>query len=127
MAVSDARPFYLNLFKIKLPIQGMVSIFHRVTGVLMFFAIPFYVYLLDISLAGESGFTQAAAVLNQPIFRLINLILLWSLIHHFLAGIRFLFIDFDIAVDKAASRKTAWSVFVLEVILMALILLVICL
>lgn len=123
MAVSDSRPFYLNLFKIKLPIPGMVSIFHRITGVLMFLALPFAVYLLDLSLQGESGFEQVGALLDLPFIQFLCLVFLWSLFHHLFAGIRFLLIDFDIAVDKRPSQITAWLVFIAEAVAMGLLLL----
>ncbi len=121
MAVSDTRPFYLNLIKIRLPVAGMLSIFHRISGVLMFVALPYLVYLLDISLQGEAGFNQVAELLSHPFGILIQLVLLWSLVHHFLAGIRFLFIDFDIGIGKRQSTVSAWLVFGLELIVIALI------
>ncbi len=127
MAASDPRPFYLNLIKIRLPIQGMVSIIHRVTGVLMFIAIPFFVYLLDMSLQGEAGFAQVQEILSSIFIQLVILLLLWSLLHHFYAGIRYLLIDFDIAVDKQGSRMTAWSVLFLEIITLAIIVIGVCL
>lgn len=121
MAVSDTRPFYLNLIKIRLPVAGMLSIFHRVSGVLMFIAMPFLVYLLDLSLQGETGFKQAADWLSHPFVMLIQLVLLWSLVHHFLAGIRFLLIDFDIGIGKQQSSNSAWLVFGLELIIIAVL------
>lgn len=121
MAVSDTRPFYLNLIKIRLPVAGMLSIFHRISGVLMFIAMPFLVYLLDLSLQGEAGFNQVTEYLSHPFSMLIQLILLWSLVHHFLAGIRFLLIDFDIGVGKQQSTYSAWLVFGLELVIIVLI------
>lgn len=121
MAVSDTRPFYLNLIKIRLPVAGMLSIFHRISGVLMFVAMPYLVYLLDLSLQGEAGFNRVTELLSHPLGILIQLILLWSLVHHFLAGIRFLLIDFDIGIGKQLSTYSAWLVFGLEVIVIALI------
>jgi len=123
MATSDSRPFYLNLLKIKLPVPGMVSIFHRITGVLMFLALPFVVYLLDLSLQGEVGFNQVRELLSVPFIQLLSIVLVWSLLHHLFAGIRFLLIDFDIAVDKRPSQVTAWLVFVAEIVALVLILL----
>lgn len=100
MSVSDNRPFFLNLLKIHLPVTGFISILHRVSGLLMFLAIPLSVYLLDISLQGEQGFEQAVDILQQPLLQLLSLILLWSIIHHLLAGIRFLLTDFEIGLEK---------------------------
>lgn len=126
MPASDSRPFYLNLIRIRLPIQGVVSIIHRITGVLLFIAIPFSVYLLDLSLQGESGFTKAQDILSSIFVQLAVLLLLWSLLHHFFAGLRYLLIDFDIGVDKQGSRLTAWLVLILEIITLAIIVIGVC-
>ena len=123
MAVKDNRPFYLNLIKIRLPIPGVVSIMHRISGVLMFLALPLLIYIFDLSLQGETGFSRAAELLNHPLVILINLVLLWSIIHHFFAGIRFLLIDFEIGLDKQQSVTTSWVVIGLEVITLLVILL----
>jgi len=117
MAVSDNRPFFLNLVKIRLPVTGFVSIFHRISGLLLFLAIPFSVYLLDISLQGDAGFQQASDILNTPIIQFACVILLWSILHHLIAGIRFLLTDFDIGLEKQQATLYAWVVFILEAIL----------
>ena len=127
MAVNDNRPFFLNLLKIRLPVPGVLSIMHRISGVFMFLAIPFLVYVFDLSLQGTAGFNEAAELLTHPVTMIVMLILLWSLIHHLFAGIRFLFIDFDIGLDKQQSTQTAWLVFALEIIILALILIGVCL
>ena len=116
MAVSDNRPFFLNLVKIRLPVTGFVSILHRISGMLMFLAIPFSIYLFDISLQGNSGFNDVVNILQHPLVQLISLVLLWSIIHHLFAGIRFLLTDFDIGLEKQQAILFAWSVLVLKAI-----------
>lgn len=108
--MKDKRPVYLNLFKIRLPIAGMVSLAHRLSGILLFIAIPFAVYLLDISVISKEGFSQVISLLQHPLVQLVQVVLVWSLAHHFFAGIRFLLIDADIGVDKAQARVGAWLV-----------------
>ena len=114
MPVTDNRPFYLNLLKIHLPVTGYVSILHRISGLLMFLAIPFFVYLLDISVQGSDGFNRAAQILQMPLIQVLSLLLLWSIIHHLFAGIRFLLTDFDIGLEKKQATLYAWFVFVTE-------------
>lgn len=121
MSVPDNRPYFLNLVKIRLPLPGFVSILHRISGILMFLAIPFAVYLLDLSLESEQGFHDAERLLSQPLMKLVLLVLAWSIIHHFYAGIRFLLIDFDLGVYKAASRRGAVLVILAEIITLALV------
>ena len=121
MAGSDSRPFFLNLIKIRLPITGVVSIFHRLSGVALFLAIPWSVYLLELSLRGDNGFQAVLNHLDQLFIKLILLILVSSLVHHFFAGIRFLLTDFDIGLGKQQSRNTAWLVIVFGILTLALI------
>jgi len=120
MAVSDNRPFFLNLVIIRLPVTGFVSIFHRISGLLLFLAIPFSVYLLDISLQSAAGFNQAVHLLEHPVLQLVSLLLLWSIIHHFIAGIRFLLTDFDIGLEKHQAIRFAWLVFIIDAIVFIL-------
>ncbi|VAW57343.1 Succinate dehydrogenase cytochrome b-556 subunit [hydrothermal vent metagenome] len=121
MAVSDNRPFFLNLLKIRLPVTGFISIFQRISGLLLFLSIPFSVYLFDLSLSGPAGFNQTLDILHNPCLQLISLILLWSIIHHLIAGIRFLLTDFDIGLEKKQATRFAWFVFIIEAIIFVLL------
>ena len=114
--MSDKRPVYLNLLKIRLPLTGIVSFAHRITGVILFLALPFVVYLLDLSIESQESFNSARQILNQPAMLLIQILLLWSIAHHFFAGIRFLLIDAEIGVEKSQARIGAWMVLLAEVI-----------
>ena len=109
------RPVYLNLIKIRLPVTGMVSIAHRVSGFLLFLSIPFSIYLLDLSVTSSQGYEQSVQLLQHPVIQILLLFLVWALLHHLLAGVRYLLLDFDIAIDKAASKMTAWTVIAAEV------------
>jgi succinate dehydrogenase / fumarate reductase, cytochrome b subunit len=106
--MKTSRPVFLNLVKIHLPIAGVMSIIHRVTGVLMVASIPLLIYLFDLSLSSEAGFAEVKALFTGVYIRLILFLFLWGLMHHLLAGIRYLLIDIDIGVDKPLFRQTAW-------------------
>ena len=114
--MTDKRPVYLNLLKIRLPLPGIISFAHRITGVLLFLVIPFAVYLLDLSVQSEQSFNQAQQLMDQPLMVFLQVLLLWSLAHHFFAGIRFLLIDADIGVEKSQARLSSWLVLLAEVI-----------
>jgi len=118
---SDTRPKYLNLFKIKLPIAGIISIFHRITGLLLFIAIPVSLYLLQLSVKDVHSFTTVTDLMLYPITRFFILLILWSFVHHLITGMRFLLIDLEFFLDKKASRSSAWGVVVIEAIIMAII------
>ena len=78
-------------------------------------AIPFSVYVVDRAVASSRGYEETVQLLQQPLIQVILLLLVWALVHHFLAGIRYLFLDFDIGIDKASSNMTAWTVLLTEV------------
>jgi len=111
--VNDQRPVYLNLFKIRLPVTAVVSLAHRASGMLMFLAIPFMVYLLDLSVRSAESFEQAISLLQQPYIMAVGLLIVWAVAHHLFAGIRFLLIDADIGVDKKPATITAHAVMLL--------------
>ena len=110
MLDTKPRPVFLNLVKIRLPIAGIMSIIHRVTGVVMVASIPLLIYLLDLSLSGAAGFADAKAFFSHGLVRFVLFLFMWGLMHHLLAGIRYLLIDIDIGVDKPLFRQTAWAV-----------------
>lgn len=108
---STTRPIFINLLQIRLPITGILSILHRIAGVMLTLTIPFSIYLMDLSLQNESGFQQALAILNATLFRFFVFFVLVGLFHHLLAGVRCLLIDIDIGVNKSIARRSCWLVF----------------
>jgi succinate dehydrogenase / fumarate reductase cytochrome b subunit len=117
--LADKRPIYLNLFKIRLPITGMVSLAHRASGVLLFLAIPLAAYLLGLSVTSSADFDTVIDLLQQPLMKFLILALIWGLAHHLFAGIRFLLIDADIGVGKSSATLGAWLVIAAELIVVA--------
>lgn len=107
---SRPAPKFLNLLQISLPPGGIASIAHRISGVLMFLAIPAAAWLFGLSLRSEQDYAAALAWLQQPAAKLATLLLVWSLAHHLLAGIRHLFLDLEIGISRGAGRSTAWAV-----------------
>jgi succinate dehydrogenase / fumarate reductase cytochrome b subunit len=112
MSHNSPRPVFLNLLQIKLPVTGVVSIAHRISGMLLFFCLPAALYLLGLSLSSEAGFQRSVAIVQSLPFRLLALLVIWALLHHLLAGLRYLLIDLDIGVRKTPARASALSVIV---------------
>lgn len=110
MLTKTHRPKYLNLLKIRLPVTGVASILHRISGVLLFISIPFLIYALSLSLRSPESFAQVYAFFDTMLVRAFALILLYSLAHHFFAGLRFLLLDLDIGVELKAARASALGV-----------------
>jgi succinate dehydrogenase / fumarate reductase cytochrome b subunit len=121
MLTKSQRPKYLNLFKIREPVMAVVSIFHRVSGVFLFLAIPFLIYWLAMSLRSPEDFASASTYFDSPWLKLIGLILAWALVHHFFTGIRYLLMDVSIGENLPAARISAWLVFGIVAVIMVLV------
>lgn len=116
-AVKKKRPVYLDLVRIRLPLPGFVSILHRISGLLLFVLVFWLLALLDKSLGSPEGYAQIRETLSHPLAKLVLFGLAWAFLHHFCAGIRYLFIDMHIGVDLASARATSWAVLAVSIVL----------
>ena len=120
--MDKKRPVNLDIGTIRLPITSYVSILHRVSGVILFFAVAIFLWMLESSLASESSFDQLAETLNNPICQFIIWGSLAALAYHAIAGIRHLIMDFGVGEDSFQSgRNSAWAAVVLAIVAIALI------
>ena len=110
MVTDKPAPKFLNLLQIRLPPGGVTSIAHRISGVLMFLTLPLAAWLLDLSLRDAGGYRQVLDWLHTPLLRLVSVLLVWSLAHHLLAGLRHLLLDVGIGVDRLPARRSALGV-----------------
>ena len=102
------RPKHLDLFKIRLPIPGIVSILHRISGAALFlFVIPLGLAALQGSLESADGFARWVGIFGNPLVKLILIGFAWAYLYHFCAGIRYLFLDVHKGVDLPTARLTS--------------------
>ncbi len=111
------RPVWYNLSPVNLPIPGLVSIFHRVSGLALFAGMFWLLYLLDESLASAESFARFKAIAAHPLAKLVLLGFGWSFLHHFCAGIRFLLLDVHIGSSLEAARRSSGIVFGVSLLL----------
>ena len=119
--VRKARPKFLTIHQIRLPIPGIVSILHRVSGVGLVLFLPFLLYLFDQSLASPESFANYQSLTGNWFVKLILFGLLWAFMHHFCAGIRFLLLDLDKGTDLPAARNSSRIVLVVSIVLTVII------
>ncbi|MEJ2142588.1 MAG: succinate dehydrogenase, cytochrome b556 subunit [Gammaproteobacteria bacterium] len=118
---AKQRPKFINLLKIRMPITAVVSILHRISGLILFLVLPLIIYGLGLSLQGRDGFEQAILISKSTPVQLLIIFTVVSVIYHLLAGIRFLLIDIDIGLNIVAARWTAIIVILITVISMVLL------
>ena len=110
------RPKNLNLLTIRLPINALVSILHRVTGCVLFLILPLLLIGLQWSLSSEQGFTTVKEIMNSPFIKLVFFGFAWAFFHHFFAGLRHLAMDVHWATTLMKARFTSKAVLVLGVL-----------
>ena len=114
----------LDALGYRLPLAGVVSILHRASGGLMFILLPFIIWMFDTSLTSEISYTQFTAVFAGGVgflpgwfFKLVALALIWAYLHHFIAGVRHLWMDATHAVTLEFGRKSAVFTLAVSVLL----------
>ena len=112
----------------RLPAAGWVSILHRVSGALMFLLMPFIIWMFDSSITSEISFAKFSAAFNLGsgfipgwFMKLVALAIIWAYLHHFIAGIRHLYMDTFHAVTKEFGKSSAVTTLVLSLGLTAVL------
>ena len=121
------RPEFRNIKALKdlptyrLPAAGWVSILHRVSGALTFLLLPFIIWMFDMSISSEISFAKFTSVFTLGLgfvpgwfMKLVVLALIWAYLHHFIAGVRHLWMDVNHAVSKEFGKSSAVTVLALS-------------
>lgn len=107
------RPKNLDLRTIRLPLNALVSILHRLSGCILFLLIPILLFLLYQTLSSENNFERLKLFLGIPYLKVVYFLLLWPFFHHFYAGIRHLAMDIHFATSLVKAIYTGKVVLVL--------------
>lgn len=104
----------------RLPAAGFVSILHRISGAMLFLALPLLLWLFELSITSEISYENFRALATSIPGKLVLLALIWGFLHHLVAGVRFLALDLHVGVEKAASASSARAVMGVSLVLTAL-------
>ncbi len=115
-----ARPEFrnINAFKdlpgYRLPVAGVVSILHRISGAVLFLLLPFIIWMFDVSVSSEISFARLKNAFNIGVgvapgwlMKLIALLLIWAYLHHLIAGLRHLWMDVNHDAGKEFGKNSA--------------------
>ena len=126
VAPKKERPEFRNihvteLSNYRMPLSAIVSILHRISGVIIFVLLPFILYLLQESLRSEISYAHYQGFVTYPLVKLFILALVWAILHHMFAGVRHLVMDLHIGLDKDSARKSSAAVLALSLTLTVLV------
>ena len=117
MTIKKKRPKNLDLTTIRLPLPGILSIIHRVSGAGIFLLLPALLWLLQSSLASAESYALARDLVANPLVKLVLFGLIWLYLHHFCAGIRYLLLDLHRGIDLESARRSSKLVFAVSIAL----------
>ena len=106
-----------ELSNYRMTLASIVSILHRISGFIMFVALPLVLYMLQQSLLSEDTFKHFAGIASHPLAKLVILGLAWAYFQHFCAGVRHLFMDLHLGLDKDSARKSSVGVLSVSLLL----------
>jgi succinate dehydrogenase / fumarate reductase cytochrome b subunit len=119
--VKNQRPKNLNLFTIRFPIPAIVSILHRISGVILFLLIPFTLWVLQLSLSSEQSFDDIHQRLTtSSCAKFIIWASLSAFVYHFVAGIRHLLMEAQIGDELKSGRLSALLTMMISIFLIIL-------
>jgi len=105
--VDIKRPINLDITTIKFPLAAIASILHRITGVILFLGMSIFLYLLQLSLKSEAGFTSALELSNRMSVKLVIWALIICVAYHLIAGLKHLLLDLGLGETKVAAEHGA--------------------
>lgn len=106
----------------RLPVAGIVSILHRISGLLLFVLLPLIIWMFDTSVSSEisfarfsSAFTIGLGFVPGWFLKLVALALIWAYLHHFIAGVRHIYMDLTHSVTKEFGKSSATATLALSI------------
>ena len=117
---SVNRPKNLNLLTIKLPINAVVSILHRASGVGLFLALPLILLTLQYSVRSPESYAILTNLFDTWFIKLVLIGLSWAFFHHFFAGIRHLLQDIHWMTSLQKARFSGKAVLYLVALVVAI-------
>ena len=118
---ASPRPKFLDVTKIRLPMPGLVSILHRISGAALFLFAGVLLYLFQESLTSPESFVRFRDVADHWLAKLFLTGMLWAFLHHFFAGLRYLLLDVDIGSELRTTRAMSWGVLGISLALTAVL------
>ena len=108
------RPKNLNLLSIRFPVTAISSILHRISGVVLFLALPLLLWMLDQSLQGQAAFDALKACVLSPYGIIFTWIVTVAYFYHIVAGVRHILMDIGIGESLSGGKAGAWIVILLS-------------
>ena len=104
--MENKSPLSPHIQIYKWHISSLVSISHRITGIINIIGVTFICVLASLLSLGESNYEMTYLFLSSQIGKFLILGLTWSFSFQILSEIRYLIMDLGYGFDLKTSKKT---------------------
>lgn len=115
--MKKSRPVWFSPLQVWLPLNGVLSLLHRVSGVLLFLLLPLFLYLFGESLVSQESYSSLTRH-SSILLKTTVLLAAWAFVHHVLAGARLLLMDIGVGKELALARRSARAVLWMELLVL---------
>ncbi|WP_076537442.1 succinate dehydrogenase, cytochrome b556 subunit [Shewanella sp. UCD-KL21] len=112
--VKKQRPVHIDLQTIRFPATAIASILHRISGVIMLFAVGILIWMLNESLASPESFAGLQSLFDNLLVKFVIWGILTALVYHLIVGVRHLIMDTGRWEELASGLASAKIAFVLS-------------
>jgi succinate dehydrogenase / fumarate reductase cytochrome b subunit len=117
MAVKSNRPISPHLQAYKLPLTGIISITHRMTGVLLSVGLIVIIYMLSAMAGGSDDYAAMQQMMNGWLIKLLYWGFIYALFFHLCHGVRHLIWDAGRSFDRETLNRYALIELVISITL----------
>jgi len=117
MNTSSGHPTSPHVQIYRMPLTAVLSITHRVTGIILAIGAILLIWVLSALAAGPESYAKVQPVLQSWFGYLVLLGITFSLYFHFCNGIRHLFWDVGMGFEIETADKTAKLAIIIAAIL----------
>lgn len=111
----------LNILTMRFPLPAVVSILHRMSGVIIYLLMPLVTYAFCYSLESQAHFNFLMTIASSLPIKILLVILVWGICHHLIAGIRHILLDMQVGNDLIVARFTSKTVLLISFFITSLV------
>ncbi|MDQ2993573.1 MAG: succinate dehydrogenase, cytochrome b556 subunit [Pseudomonadota bacterium] len=115
--MNKVRPVNLNLLTIKQPIMAIISILHRISGIMLLIALPYLLCLLSMATHDQDSYISVADFVATTFGKITLWLVFAAFAFHWVAGLRHMVMDMGYGETLRGGRLGAYAVLVVTAVL----------
>ena len=114
MVEQPSRPVYLSLIRFNFPLAAIISICHRISGIVLLLGFPYVVWQWHEALLDPNEYSLLLFEIQRTEGKAILTLFITALLFHFLAGLRHIAMDFGLFETRTGGLLSSSLVLLLS-------------